>query len=220
MSAVTRPLQCAAGWSHGFGGCTRCNEVDLSHAFGLGPVLGMLFVLAVLGGIGFGVKRKLDKHKDKEFGELEAARKKYVILHVRGVGGKFEDEDELSKVFSSIGNLVETTVRHREDEATGANTSWALVTMATLMCAEKVLASSVQLEEQGLTVALFSQKKADASTGDMREVLDEVRHNLDEDDIDEDTTKDDLEKRARKEAAMADVKGLYKMAGSQVKTYL
>ena len=219
MSAVTRPLQCAAGWTLGFGGCTRCNEVDLSHAFGLGPVLGMLFVLGALGGCAFGVKRKLDKHKDKEFGELEAARKKYVILHVRGVGGKFEDKDELSKVFSSIGNLVQTTVRHREDEATGANTSWALVTMATLMCAEKVLASSVQLEEQGLTVALFSQKQADASTGAMTKVLDEVR---DEhlDDIDEDTTKDDLEKRARKEAAMADVKGLYKMAASQVKTYL
>ena len=179
----------------------------------------MLFVLGALGGCAFGVKRKLDKHKDKEFGELEAARKKYVILHVRGVGGKFEDKDELSKVFSSIGNLVQTTVRHREDEATGANTSWALVTMATLMCAEKVLASSVQLEEQGLTVALFSQKQADASTGAMTKVLDEVR---DEhlDDIDEDTTKDDLEKRARKEAAMADVKGLYKMAASQVKTYL
>ena len=53
-------------------------------------------------------------------------------LHVRGVGGLLESESALTKVFQVYGEVVQTTVRHRIDEDTGDNTSWALVTMASL----------------------------------------------------------------------------------------
>jgi hypothetical protein len=51
-------------------------------------------------------------------------------LHVRGVGGRFEAEVQLRIAFSKFGQVVQTTIRHREDES-GQNTSWALVTMCS-----------------------------------------------------------------------------------------
>ena len=57
------------------------------------------------------------------------------ILHVRGIGGMYEDEEELRKVFSAYGHVSHVTVRNRIDD--GLNTDsvtdqcpWALVTMS------------------------------------------------------------------------------------------
>ena len=58
------------------------------------------------------------------------------ILHVRGVGGVYEDEGKLLGLFEQFGEPLQAVVRHRIDEKTGANTSWALVTMATRTGAE------------------------------------------------------------------------------------
>merc|ERR1711871_1136567 len=87
-------------------------------------------------------------------------------IHVRGVGTKFEDEDALKVVFAQFGAVLQVTVRHRIDKDTGANTSWALVTMESKDGAEAVIAGAESLPS-ALTVARFSKKLADSSTGQM-----------------------------------------------------
>jgi hypothetical protein len=87
-------------------------------------------------------------------------------IHVRGVGGKFEAEAAIIDVFARFGPVVQVTVRHRIDKATGANTSWALVTMQSRESAEAVLAAASSLPTP-LTVARFSKEQADSSHGQM-----------------------------------------------------
>ena len=55
-------------------------------------------------------------------------------IHVRGVGGALEVKAALVSVFAQFGPVVATNVRHRIDEETGENTSWALVTMRCTAC--------------------------------------------------------------------------------------
>ena len=87
-------------------------------------------------------------------------------IHVRGVGGKFEAEAAIIGVFARFGPVVQATVRHRIDKATGANTSWALVTMESRDSAEAVLAAASSLPAP-LTVTRFSKEQADSSQGQM-----------------------------------------------------
>ena len=50
-------------------------------------------------------------------------------VHVRGIGGKFENNDELTQLFEEyFGPVDHVQVRHRIKN--GENHSWALVTMA------------------------------------------------------------------------------------------
>jgi hypothetical protein len=91
------------------------------------------------------------------------------ILHVRGCAGKFEDEHALTEEFSRFGTVVQATVRHRIDKETGANTSWALVTMSHYKGATRALKRSSELTAP-LTVTSFSQKQADNSKGAMGSV--------------------------------------------------
>ena len=90
-------------------------------------------------------------------------------IHVRGVGGALEVKAALVSVFVQFGPVVATSVRHRIDEETGENTSWALVTMGRRESAEAVMAGAASLPAP-LTVTRFSQKQADESTGQMRQV--------------------------------------------------
>jgi serine/threonine protein kinase len=87
-------------------------------------------------------------------------------IHVRGVGGQFEAEAAIIGVFARFGPVVQATVRHRIDKATGANTSWALVTMRSRESAEAVLAAASSLPTP-LTVSWFSKEQADSSHGQM-----------------------------------------------------
>ena len=93
-------------------------------------------------------------------------------LHVRGVGGKFEDEKALSRVFGRFGEVIQATVRHRIDDS-GANTSWALVTMASVGAVEDALAAAESLPKP-ITVTRFSQKQASASKGAMGSIQKEA----------------------------------------------
>ena len=86
-------------------------------------------------------------------------------LHVRGVGGDFEDERALSKVFLRFGEVIQATVRHRVDES-GANTSWALVTMGSVAAVEEAISAAESLPKP-LTVARFSRNRAASSKGAM-----------------------------------------------------
>ena len=90
-------------------------------------------------------------------------------LHVRGVGGEFEDEDALTKVFTTYGEVVQATVRHRIDSASGANTSWALVTMGSVAAVEFALRMAGSLPRP-LTVTRFSKSQAQASKGAMGQI--------------------------------------------------
>ena len=91
------------------------------------------------------------------------------ILHVRGIGGMYEDEEELRKVFSAYGHVSHVTVRNRIDDD-GLNTSWALVTMSNESDVQKVLAGASKLPLQ-LSVTLFDKKIAAASTGSMHKLV-------------------------------------------------
>ena len=95
------------------------------------------------------------------------------ILHVRGVGGKFETEEALTEVFQTFGTVVQATVRHRMD-AEGNNTSWALVTMSHHKGADRALKRGASELPEPLTVNLFSKKQADASKGAMGSVRKEA----------------------------------------------
>ena len=90
-------------------------------------------------------------------------------LHVRGVGGRFEDEGHLRELFGQYGHVLQATVHHREDED-GNNTSWALVTMQNEKSVEKVLAARpiMNLETKvEFTINKFCKKQAAESRGGM-----------------------------------------------------
>ena len=114
-------------------------------------------------------------------------------LHVRHVGGKYEDEAVLCAVFAQIAPVVQATVRHRIDPTTGENTSWALLTMETRAGSEAVMVrglsclstcawprlltssrTAAQVAEallpKPLTVTRYSEKQAAKSTGGMKKV--------------------------------------------------
>ena len=96
-------------------------------------------------------------------------------LHVRGIGGptqepgKFESVDALRELFQQYGEFIDATVRHRIDSKTGENTSWALVTMGDAAAAARVLASDVMADQRRLNINPYSQKQAEASTGQMNQ---------------------------------------------------
>jgi hypothetical protein len=93
-------------------------------------------------------------------------------LHVRGIGaqgGKFESEEALRKIFSPFGDFEGATIRHRED-ASGANTSWAIVTMGSTRAVVRALAAVVTAGDAVLQVTPFSKDQAAASTGAMVEI--------------------------------------------------
>jgi hypothetical protein len=109
-------------------------------------------------------------------------------VHVRGVGvdgwdstaagkGTYEDAEKLKAIFMPFGGVVEVAkIRHRVVD--GANTSWALVTMAT---AEGVRAAVSKSEGEGvfagsgrLVVTVFSQKQAAVSKGAMGSVQEQA----------------------------------------------
>lgn len=113
-------------------------------------------------------------------------------LHVRGIGvhgwdgtpegvGAFESEPALRTVFARFGHMVQATVRHRIDEVSGANTSWALVTMLDKASAERAVEAAVvggpgvYAGTQRLVVTRFSKSVADSSTGQMSTVRKEDR---------------------------------------------
>ena len=90
----------------------------------------------------------------------------------RFVGGKFEDEKALSRVFGRFGEVIQATVRHRIDDS-GANTSWALVTMVSVGAVESALAAAESLPKP-ITITRFSQKQASASKGAMGSIQKQV----------------------------------------------
>ena len=95
-----------------------------------------------------------------------ASRNEGCQIHVRGVGGRFENRGVLTSVFAKYGEVTEAWVRRRFD-SDGNNTSWALVTMANVKAASSVLASAALLPRP-LTVAAYSSKQASKSKKGMR----------------------------------------------------
>ena len=93
-------------------------------------------------------------------------------LHVRGVGGELEDDENIGHFFSQFGLFKRATVRHRTDEA-GNNTSWALVTMMDKESTQRVLAArpvrhtNAEGQTKELNINLFSPKTAATSKGGM-----------------------------------------------------
>ena len=101
-------------------------------------------------------------------------------IHVRGIGvdgwdgteegrGTYENEQALAKIFAPFGQCLSVKIRHRIDVADGANTSWALVTMATSDAAEAALAApAVMAGKNKLKLTRFNKKMAKNSQGAMR----------------------------------------------------
>jgi hypothetical protein len=93
-------------------------------------------------------------------------------LHVRGIGGKYESEEALRKVFGKFGKFVHATVRHREDKETGTNTSWALVTMADVRSCERGLKSTpLKVGGNTFTITRYNASQAANSNGQMQRTL-------------------------------------------------
>jgi len=98
-------------------------------------------------------------------------------LHVRGVLAGKEATANVSKMFSKFGTVVQVSVRERTDPETGADTSWALVTMSSRKAAALVVQAGVteRLDPaREVTVAAFNNKQADASLGAMVQVRKEA----------------------------------------------
>ena len=96
-------------------------------------------------------------------------------LHVRGVAGRFENENELSALFEEISSrrVLQVTVRHRVDDTTGANISWAMVTMEDGEAADRVIEATSSLPAS-IVVERYSREQADASPGAMGGVRQQV----------------------------------------------
>ena len=98
------------------------------------------------------------------------------LIHVRGIGGKFETQDAVKGIFRKFGPVRNVTIGHRTDKDTGANTAWALVTMESREAAEVVMAAaSAGRLPPPVTVTRFDKLRAAASTGQMGSVHREVR---------------------------------------------
>ena len=95
------------------------------------------------------------------------------VLHVRGVGGALEAPGELERLFSAFGKVESSYVRHRIDQQTGANTSWALVTFEEHDAAEKAFLESWEGSTAltGLCITHYSKATAATSTGAMGTVV-------------------------------------------------
>jgi Ca2+-binding EF-hand superfamily protein len=108
------------------------------------------------------------------------------MLHVRGIGGTLEDESALAEMFGQvgIGKCVQATVRHRID-ATGKNTSWALLRMEDKHTTDVAIKKTYISPETGepLVVNRFDPKQAAKSDGNMAKVR--VRAKLKSSDPDE-----------------------------------
>ena len=106
-------------------------------------------------------KRKKKKKAGEEAGST---------LHVRGVAAGPDADARLVQLFSAFGTVVQVTVRERWDQTSGADTSWALVTMASKHAAEQAVADGIDERldpARPITMAVFSQKQAGQSTGGM-----------------------------------------------------
>ena len=121
-------------------------------------------------------------------------------LHVRGIGilgwdgtpdsrGYYESEKALMLLFGQYGVCTQATVRHRIDNETRQNTSWALVTMADEESASQALAAAQTqniVAPEGcsgdvhglvpLSVSRFDPNRAKKSTGMMSTVTNEAWH--------------------------------------------
>ena len=94
------------------------------------------------------------------------------MLHVRGVRAGAESEADVTRLFEHFGAVVQVTVRERTDPATGADTSWALVTMASRRGADAAVMRGVheRLDPQrAVTCTRFSKKQAEAIPSPIRE---------------------------------------------------
>ena len=102
----------------------------------------------------------------------ERSEDEQCTLHVRRIGmGGCKSEMLLRQVFSQFGGFVSATVRERTDPS-GADTSWALVTMATATAARAALQAVVMAPDgtTQLKITEYSQKQAAISTGGMTAV--------------------------------------------------
>lgn len=129
-------------------------------------------------------KRKLHERNQTIYatGQIEEG----LTLHVRGIGGStpdpgvYEDVQALRMIFEAYGTFRDAVIRHRVDEETGKNTSWALVTMCDVESAQRVLEAAAiggVLRPDGvkLQVNPFSSAAAKSSTGAMRRTTDAVQ---------------------------------------------
>ena len=105
-----------------------------------------------------------------------------VQLHVRHIGadgwdgtvdgrGTYENEKSITELFSPFGEVMGVAIRHRVSITAGENTSWCLVTMASLEGAQAALsAPRIMAGARELAVNRFDKKVAMVSRGAMKEV--------------------------------------------------
>jgi hypothetical protein len=103
-------------------------------------------------------------------------------IHVRGIGvegwdgtadgtGRYEDVDQLTKVFAEFGEVLDVSIRHRIQD--DQNTSWALVHMKTQEEVDAVMSGAPQLES--FTLTEYSSKQAMSSTGGMATIREDAQ---------------------------------------------
>ena len=125
-------------------------------------------------GVALKVKRFDGKQKLSSQPTARKAEPQSCQLHVRGVGEDESEGDLREKFERFVGarGVDGVSIRRRADE-TGANTSWALLTMSSARVAADVLdqVANGKIAEwlpEPLTVTAFDYDQAEASTGAMR----------------------------------------------------
>jgi len=94
-------------------------------------------------------------------------------LHVKGVKSGPRSSEELTRIFSQFGEVVQVTIREKTDKKTGADASWALVTMESSKAVQIALQLGVKDRmdpPRPITVSLFSKSQASKSVGAMGKV--------------------------------------------------
>lgn len=129
-------------------------------------------------------KQKLNERKKTVYAGVQLDEG--LTLHVRGIGGPtadpgvYEDPEALRAIFEEYGKFGDAVIRHRVDERSGKNTSWALVTMCDAESAARVLEAAATvgvLRPDGveLKVSPYSAKTASNSTGAMQRTTNAIQ---------------------------------------------
>eukprot|EP01043_Picozoa_sp_COSAG02_P012568 COSAG02_NODE_486_length_21363_cov_22.137509_11_plen_1562_part_00 len=89
-------------------------------------------------------------------------------LHVGGIEGELEDEEQLRELFSQFGDVDTVTLRRRRE---GKKVSWALITFASPESVSQAVDAQSKLKNDGLVVRPVDMAMVKRSTGAMSQVM-------------------------------------------------
>ena len=89
-------------------------------------------------------------------------------VHVRDIGNVANTERKLQQLLQRFGKVSQATIRERKDATTGADTSWALVTMENQTQRDEILANA---GDTGMLALSVRSKSAKGKTVEVEHVV-------------------------------------------------